>query len=122
MMRLRRAARSIPLWGLFASVQGRTQELGRDIDDGDYTFVGHAGRPNDAEHPNHLVVDYVWRGHEADIVQDPATGFLADEDLHAIRPQPAIQEPQDVVLLIKGLEQAPQAIDVGQSGEPHDIG
>ena len=74
------------------------------------------------EHPHHLVVQHVGRGDDADVVQNPVAGLLPDEDLDALGPQAAVEQPQNVVLFVECLEQAPQPVDVRQFGETHQVG
>src|SRR5208282_2842938 len=84
-------------WGLLAGVQGRTEQFCRDIDDGDDPLVSHPGRPDDAQNAHHLVVELIRGGNDADVVQNPVSGLLADEYLDPLGPQTAVQQAQNVV-------------------------
>ena len=104
------------IWGLFAGVQGRTEQFRRDIDDGNHPLVGHPRRTDDAQDADHLVVHHIRRGHHADVVENPVARFLADENLDPVGPEAAVEQPQDVVLLVERLKRLFEAFN-----EKHDI-
>ena len=57
-------------------IEGGPEELCRDIDDRHDPVVGHARRPDHAEDADVVFVGCVWRGDDADIVEDFIARFL----------------------------------------------
>src|SRR5262245_59118523 len=93
-----------------ATRERRTEDLRGDVDDRNDALVGHARRANDSDDAHDLVVVAVRRGDHAAVVENPVSGFLADEDLDSVGAQAVIEQVEDVALLVECLEQPAQLV------------
>src|SRR5690349_7460913 len=106
----RRRKRSITARRL-APREGRAENRGGDVDDGDHSLVGHARRAAHADHADDFVVGAIRRGDHSDVIVDAIAGLLPDEDLHTVGAQAVVEQVEDVALLVESLEQPAELVD-----------
>src|SRR5207249_320 len=84
-----------------------------DVDDRDHALVGHARRADDAHRADDAAVDFVGRGHDRAFVEGDELRLPADEDLHAVGMLAALEELEELGLLLEEVEETAQARHVG---------
>ena len=87
-----------------------------------HPLVGHPGRPDHPQHAHHLAIAAIGGRHQGHVLQRGKAGLLADENLHALCVQGALEHLQDVALVGEGLEQVAQALDVADRLRAHQPG
>ena len=103
-------------------MQGAAEQLGRDINDGDNSIVGHSGRPNDTEYADDVAINRIRSRNDAAIIEQLIAGFLAYEYLHSGCADTAIQQIEHQAPAGKRVKQAAQLVEIGKLREIHQVG
>src|SRR5258708_7585599 len=109
-------------WGSAPRIQGGAEQFSGHLDDGDDPCVGHRGGADHPEAPDPGFPCRVGGGHDAAVIEDLVAGLVSDEDLPPFGLKAVVEQVQEVALLVEGLEQPPQLLDVGELGGPHEVG
>ena len=75
------------------------EQLGGDVYDRNYAVIGHARRPDHAEHADGVLFGLIRRGDDTAGIEHLVAGFLPDKDLNAVGIQALVQQVKDIAAL-----------------------